>query len=840
MEVEEQKPSALVKIAAFIVDKRNLFFLIFGIAVIFSLFSSKWVKVENELAAFLPESFETNRGLTLMEDQFLTYGSAEVMVENISYDDAEALAELIEKQDYIYMVQFNNDTDHYNDFSALFSVTFSYVDSDERCYEAMESLRALLSDHETYISSAIGNSSSETIEAEMQVITVWVAVVVVTVLILTSSSFAEVPVLILTFLVSSALASGTNFMCGTISFVSDSVTIVLQLALSVDYAVILSNRYKEEHKTKESREACIIALSKAIPEIASSSLTTIGGLVAMMFMQFGIGPDMAIVLVKAILFSLLTVFLLMPGIIMAFSKLMDKTTHKSFIPQIPFVGKFAYVSRYIMPFIFIVLILVGYRLSSKCPYVYGYSLLTTPTQSEAQMIDKKIDATFGGKNMVALVVPGNDYEKEARLLKRLDTYPEIKASTGLANTEAMKGRMLTEKLNAREFAEMLDVDRDVAELLYAAYAIDDENYAKLITGVSEYSVPFIDMFDFLYKEIQEGYVTLDDDMMDTIESAHTQIQVAKDQLQGTDYDRMLVYLDLPEEGDETRSFLDELHDIMHDIYGNDADVLVTGEATSQYDLFRTFKRDNTVVSIVSMLVVLVVLLFTFKSAGMPVLLIMVIEGCIWMNFSFPTIMDKPIFFIGYLIVSSIQMGANIDYAIVVSSRYQEVKRIMPQKEAIIDSMNFAFPTIVTSGTMMAVAGILIGQLTSDPCICGIGQSLGRGTIISIITVLFVLPQILLLGDKIIDRTSFDVNLSLPVQSHEMTGLVRVDGVVRGAIDGSFVGTMHGVIRGSVNVQMMTGSMEPTDSFDISHAIEADSVQEDTAATTEQEGDDPDA
>ena len=221
----------------------------------------------------------------------------------------------------------------------------------------------------------------------------------------------------------------------------------------------------------------------------------------------------------------------------------------------------------------------------------------------------------------------------------------------------------------------------------------------------------------------------------------------------------------------------------------------------------------------SMLVVLVVLLFTFKSAGMPVLLIVVIEGCIWINFSYPTLMNKPIFFIGYLIVSSIQMGANIDYAIVVSSRYQEVKKLMPQKEAIIDSMNFAFPTIVTSGTMMAVAGILIGQLTSDPCICGIGQALGRGTIISIITVLFVLPQILLLGDKIIDKTSFDVNLSLPIQTREMTGLVRVDGVVRGAIDGNFVGTMHGVIRGNVNVQMVTGSMSEADSFDMTKAIE---------------------
>lgn len=816
---EAEKTSPMIKVAAFIVDKRNLFFLLFGLGIIFSLFAQNWVTVENELAKFLPESFETNRGLTLMEDQFLTYGTAKVMIENISYDEAESLAEEIRDFDDVAMVQFDDSTDHYNDFSALLSVTFAYDENNEKCVDALNIVKDYLKDYEIYVSSSIGSSQSATIAAEMNVITIWVAVIVVTVLLLTSDSFAEVPVLIITFVTSALLAKGTNFMFGTISFVSNSVAIVLQLALSVDYAVIFSNRYKDEHRTKDARDADIIALSKAIPEISASSLTTVGGLIAMCFMQFGIGPDMAIVLIKAIVLSLLSVFILMPGLIMLFANWMDKTTHKSFIPKIPFVGKFAYATRHVVPIIFVVILFFAYRFQADCPYVYGYSLLTTNKQSEQDIIDAKVEGIFGTDNMVALVVPGRDYEKEKQLLDILSTYTEVKSSTGLANTEAMNGRMLTQKLNAREFSEMLDIDKSVATVLYAAYAVDDENYAKLVTGISEYSVPFIDMFNFLYQEIQEGYVTLDDDMMETIESAHSQIKTAQDQLQGEDYDRMLVYLTLPEEGDETRAFLDEIHTIMHTVYGEDADILVIGEATSQYDLYRTFARDNTVVTVVSMLAVLVVLLFTFMSAGMPVLLIVVIEGCIWMNFSFPKIMNKPIFFIGYLIVSSIQMGANIDYAIVVSSRYQEVKKIMSRKEAIIDSMNFAFPTIITSGTMLAMAGILIGQMTSDPCIAGIGESLGRGTIISIITVMFVLPQILLLGDRIIDRTSFNVKLNMPVNTHEVNaGVVRVDGVVRGNIDGVFVGTMHGIIRGSVNIQLANGTAEDVNEEDAREQI----------------------
>lgn len=801
---EKDDAGFMVKVATFIVDKRNLFFLIFGIAIIFSLVSSSWVKVENALSAYLPDSTETSKGLSRMENEFITYGSAKIMVTNITYETACEISDMIEDMDSVVMLTFDDTSEHYNNFSALYDVTFNYPETDDRALEALSELEDKLSGYDIYVSTTMGDASAEQIESEMSVITVLVAIIVVTVLLLTSQTWAEVPVLLLTFVASMLITNGTNFIMGTISFVSNSVTVVLQLALSIDYAIIFCNRYKEEHERLPIREADIVALSKAIPEIASSSLTTIGGLVAMMFMQFGIGRDMALCLIRAIFLSLLSVFLLMPGLLMLFGKLMDKTRHKSFIPKIPFVGKFAYKTRFVMPVIFVALIVVAYLISSKCPYVYGYSKIDTPIQSDSQLVDEMIDESFGTSNMVALTVPAGSYDKEAKLIADLEACEEVDSCMGLANTEAMDGYMLADKLTIREFSELLELDYEVAELLYMAYAVNDENYAKLVNGLSNYSVPLIDMIMFLYDEVEEGYVTLDDDLMDTLENAHTLMKIAKDQLQGENYSRILVYLNLPEEGDETFAFLDRMHD-MAGVYYPEDEVLIPGESMSQYDLYKTFQVDNTVVNVVSILAVLVVLLFTFKSAGMPVLLILVIQGAIWINFSFPALQNKPLFFMSYLIVSSIQMGANIDYAIVISGRYMELKDKMSKEQAIIETMNFAFPTIVTSGTMLAIAGILIGQMSSDGAICGIGQCLGRGTIISIIIVMFALPQILLLGEKVIEKTSFAV--SIPIKMEKTTGLIRVDGIVSGQVEGNIVGEMHGFIRGNANLLVSTGNVE---------------------------------
>ena len=793
--------NAMMKLAAFIVDKRNLFFLLLAIGVIFSMFSTNWIQVENDLKAYLPADCETRRGLDIMDDQFITYGTAQIMVENVSMTRAQALWESLKTVEGVLSVDYD-ETEDYRNVSALYSITFDYSEKDDGCLDSLEAVKQALAGEDFYVSTSLGNSSADIIAQEVSVIMVLVAVIVVAVLLLTSQTYAEVPVLLLTFVSAMILNQGTQFLMGTISFVSNSVTSILQLALSLDYAVILCNRYKEERESLPIREAVITALSKGIPEIGSSSLTTIGGLVAMLFMQFKIGPDMAICLIKAVLFALLSVFVFMPGFLMLFGPLMDKTRHKNFVPKIPFVGKMAYRTRYIIPPIFAVLLLLGYHYSSRCPYVYGYGEIETPKLNYVQIAQNKIDDNFGASNFVALVYPKTDYAVERELLAELDTYKQVDSSMGLSNVEAMDGYMLADKLTPRQFAELADLDYELAEAVYAAYAAEQEEYGQIIGGLSTYKVPLIDMMLFVCDKIDEGIVTLDDEQMDSLKDAQTQMESAKKQLQGEDFNRVLIYLNLPEGGDETYAFLDTLRGIARRYYP-EGEVFLVGDSSVEQDFKTSFSTDNLVITIVSILIVLVVLLFTFQSAGMPLLLILVIQGAIWINFSIPTFTGSPLFFMSYLVVSSIQMGANIDYAIVISSRYQDLKTKMPHQEAIIETMNFAFPTILTSGSILACAGTLIGMMTSEAAIVGIGQSLGRGTIISIGLVMFVLPQILLIGGELVDKTSFSMpRTNLPRISS--SGHIRVDGLVRGEIHGYVNGIVRADINGDVELNLLSG------------------------------------
>ena len=715
----KENDSGMKKVAAFIVDKRNLFFLIYAVALVFSLFSRNWVEVENDITTYLPDDTETRQGLTVMNDNFVTYGSARVMLSNVTQERAQNIADDLLEVEGVSRVTFDDTEDHYRSASALLDVSFDAEETDERAITAMHTIEDMLAPYDCYIDTAVGVDSSAELASEMGVIVLLAAVIIVIVLTLTSKAYMEVPVLIMTFGAAALLNMGTNFLCGKISFISNSVTVVLQLALAIDYAIILCHRFSAEHETKGTREACIDALSKAIPEISSSSLTTISGLAALAFMHFGIGLDMAIVLIKAILLSLLSVFTLMPGLLMLFSNLIDRTHHKNLVPKITAIGKFDVATRFVIPPVFVALTIVACIFANRCPYVYTYNDLTTAKQSEKQVAVQKIKRTFGSSNMVAIIVPSGDYEKESQILTKLQAEPSVKSTMGLASIEAMDGYVLTDALTPRQFSELVGLDYEAAKLLYTAYATDKSQYGELLNGVGAYKVPLFDMFLFLEEQMHNGNITLEGDTQQTLDDLFEQLDQAKLQLQSDSYSRMVVYLDLPEESDETFQMIDKIHDLVRRLYGDD--VYVVGNTTSAIDLSSSFVQDNLLISILSALFVMIILLFTFKSAGLPVLLILVIQGSIWMNFSFPAIRNTPLYFLGYLIVNSIQMGANIDYAIVISSHYTELKKEYPPKEAIIEALNASFPTIFTSGTILAAAGSLIAVMTTNPVIATIGR-----------------------------------------------------------------------------------------------------------------------
>lgn len=791
---------AMQKIAVFIVDKRNFFFLLYTFALVFCLFSMNWVKVENDVTVYLDENTETRQGLTAMNENFVTYGTARIMVSNVTLDTAKEICDIITQTEGVSMVTFDQSEEHYKDAAALYDVSFDALTNDERTIHSLAAIREQLAQYDVYVDSLIGYDENALLREEMTTILIVAAIIVLVVLTLTSRAYAEVPVLIITFVAAALLNMGTNFIFTKVSFISDSIAVVLQLALAVDYAIILCHRFVDERQTKNAREACIAAVSKAVPEIMASSLTTVSGLAALAFMKFEIGIDMAVVLIKAILLSMLSVFTLMPGLLVLFSPLMDKTKHKKLLPDVSWLGKFAVKMRRVLPPIFVIILVGAFWYSSQCPYCYTYNDLHTTKMSERQESYFKIKDTFGTSNMLAVVVPSGNYEAESAILEQLESRSEVKSAMGLANMEVLDGYMLTDSLNPRQLSELVELDYEVVQALYAAYAVEHNQYGMILSGLDEYSVPLFDMLIYIKNEMQSRNINLSGEDAQMVEQVYTLLESAQAQLQNEKYSRMVVYLNLPEESEETFAFLEEMRGIIGEYYEDD--YYLVGNSTSSRDLSESFVSDNLLISILSALFVIIVLLFTFRSVGLPMLLIIVIQGSIWLNFSIPTLTEQPLYFLGYLIVNAIQMGANIDYAIVISSHYQEYKTQMPHKQAIVQAMNLAFPTVFTSGSMLASAGLLIGNLSAQPVVSIMGTCLGRGTIISVILVLFVLPATLVLGDSIIERTRFKMK-AIELPTRQATGTMRVQGHVRGYISGVVDAEFNGILHGQLNAAIST-------------------------------------
>ena len=794
------------------------------------------VQVNQDITSYLPADSETRQGLSIMDEQFMTYGSAKVMLANVTFNQADSLVDSLENVDGVKEVAFDDSSDHFKGTNALFDITFSGTSDEQVSKDALNSVKDILADYDVYVSTEVGSeeSSAESLAKDMNIILVLAVVVIVAVLLLSTKAYLQIPVLLITFGVAAILNMGTNYWFGTISSITNSIAVVLQLALAIDYAIILCDRFMEEHETLDAEEAVKVALSKAIPEISSSSLTTISGMVAMMFMQFRLGYDMGIILVKAIILSLISVFFLMPGVLLIFAKGIDKTHHKCYVPKITIVGKFANKTKYIIPPLFIICLVFAFMKSNNCQYIYDTSSIVSAKKSESKIAQETIEETFGASNQLVVMVPKGDYESEHKVVKKLQNLDYVTSALALSNVSINDEYVLTDKLSPRQFSELVGIDREVVEVLYMAYAYNQEQYGPVVTGIDDYDVPIIDMFLFLYDQYKEGYVTLDSNLDEKLTTLYDTLHDAQLQLQGSDYSRLVLNISLPVEGQETYDALEEIRGIAAQYYSKDSVILV-GNSTSDHDLESSFASDNIIISVLTALFVMIILFFTFQSAGLPVLLVLTIQGSIWINFAVPSIEGQTVFFIAYLIVSAIQMGATIDYAIVISNRYLQLKQQMPLKEAITETLNQSFPTIFTSGSILTCAGFLIGEIASDATVASIGVALGRGTLISIILVLFVLPQILLMGDIIIEKTALTMNITRP--QREVAGRVRVTGHVRGYVQGEIDADIQGTFQGQMKVSVDSvipgrqGQIEQND-LDSQQISEDDDIADNKA----QEGD----
>lgn len=754
------------RIAEIIVKYCKIILILFVIAGIACAFMIPKVNIVNDLAEYLSEETETRQGVDIMNEEFVTLGSAKVMIDNISYQDACELAERLEEIKGVSTVSFYDEEeeeeteitdgeglkDFYNELSALISITFETEEEDELARSAIAKVREALSEYDTSFFTTVDKDDNADLQKDMQGTLVVSVIIIIAVLLFTSGTYMEIPIFMLVFSMAALLNMGTNFIFGDVSFITNAVSPILQMALAIDYAIILFHRFMEERERVDTEEALTRALEKGISEIASSSLTTIAGMAALMFMDFGIGMDLGRVLVKAIALSMLSVFGFLPGLIVLFEKQIVRTMHRSFVPNISAWGRLVVATGKVILPLFPVVIVLGIVLSSRCNFVYDQYSIQSSRMREYMTSKNAIAEKFDMDNSMAIIVPKGDYESEAAILAEIEKLHQVEAAMGLANVtvDEEEEYVLTDALSPQELAGIINTDIDVVRMLYRFYAWKNEKYGAFMDSIDEFEIPLIDMVDFIYGEEENATFDFPDNISDDIREMHKSITEARQQLEGEEYARLLFTMSGPVEGEETFETIDRVREIAQKYY---REAYVIGDSTSDYDLSKSFSSDNRLISIMTAAFVFIILLFTFSSLSLPVLLVTTIQTSIWINFSIPYLTDSPLYFLGYLVVSAIQMGATIDYAIVITSRYTELRQtIADKKTVVIETLNQCFATIITSGSIMALSGFTIGMMSSEPIIASLGKTMGFGALISIILVMLVLPQLLYLCDGLIQKT----------------------------------------------------------------------------------------
>lgn len=738
-------------LASYIIKYRFIIFALFAAAAVYCALSAGKVRVNNELTAFLPPESETRRGISVMSDEFITYASASLMLEDVSADEAKSAADGIASLAHVAEADFDETPAHYRGGSALINVSFDCTETNAAVSETMDEIKQIVGKYKYYTSSSFLHNYGKQLADEMIVVMLIAVIVILAVLLFTSRSYFEVIIFGIVFVFAALLNLGTNYWLGEISTITNTVAVILQLALAIDYAIIFAHRYQDELlKGGGEREALTSSLAKSMVEISSSSLTTISGLAALTLMQFRLGYDLGTVLAKGIVCSMLTVFLLMPGLISLFPRILKKTAHRKLLPNIEKWGGILMNSKYAFVILFALLLPFAVYFSQNAVYAFSDQSVSEIVTSERRTALHKINDTFSPNTSIAVIVPKGDYKKEKNVLDSVSSLEGVKSALGIASIEYAPGKPITEEYGSAEFGGMLGISEEYSSLLFASYATSKGDYSSFASP--DYKVPLVDMASYLFGIIDEGLVNLTPEQRAVLAEVRPQLQRATDQLCGTAHDRLIVSSSYAVESAEASALVESIRAAAAKEYPAE-EIIIAGDVTSARDLRNSYKSDSVLIRILTIAFVFIILMFTFRSFAGAAILVFVIQGSIWINFSFTYLFGSRPSFVTDMIVSAIQMGATIDYAIVLFSRYKALREKYEKKRAMSLAVNESFPTVITSGAIMAAAGLLIAFRISDVYVGHIGLAVGRGAIISVILVLTVLPQLLVLLDKAIEKTT---------------------------------------------------------------------------------------
>ena len=720
------------KLAQGIVKGRYVLLALMAVCAVLSALSIGKTRINYDLTRYLSDNTMTKKALKIMEEEFGAAEQLRVMfVDQPEEAVTEYAAETAQLPGVLAAMHDPESGVRQEDGKTYRLVSVTLKDGDAA--ETVRRLRGMFPEAGEY---SVGGSAADQLDVQRSVadeipeVMIIAVAVVLTMLLVTSHAWLEPVILLIVLAVSILLNMGTNFIFPDVSFITFAVCAILQLALSIDYAIMLLHTFNGYRDSGlDAGDAMTEALAECFMRIASSAFTTVAGLLSLLFMSFTIGFDIGLVLSKGIVCSMLCVFLLMPSVVLLLEKPLLRTRHRPLnLGGDRLAGLIDRVKKPLAA-VMILAVLGGLYCNSRNTFSFS------SPESKANSESAKIAARFGESRPLVFLVPGGeedaDYDLQRSLAEKLrsvrmaDGEPAVSGITAMVTTGEAALRYYTPE----EVAELTGKSETAVRLFFLLNGFGDAVRAdKLLDAAAS---------------LAEGN--------EQIAALREQLAVARSALIGPTRARMLAELNFSATDPTMMQTMAEILSKAAEVYGEE--VFVTGAAMSTYDIANAFQGDLLKVNLITLLAILLIVTVSFRSFRLPLLLVLVIEGAIWITMGFSFLIGEPIFFISYLICLSIQMGATIDYGILLCDQFRSLRRQgIPAREALCGAMRKTLPTILTSGLILTVAGFIIGKRCSIYYISSIGLLVSRGALVSSVLVLTLLPALLLLCDRWIIRT----------------------------------------------------------------------------------------
>lgn len=657
-----------------------------------SIFGFVSTRINYDILSYLPSDIETMKGQDIMLDEFGKGGFSLVMLDGMEDKDVEKVKEKIEKVDHVCDVLWYDTLadvslpkevlpddiyDFFNtDNSTMMAVFFDEATSADGSLEAVKEIRSIAGEQcfVSGMSSVVEDIKDLTMqEAPMYVV---IAVILTSIILaLTMDSFL-IP---LFFMLSVGMAivynMGTNFIQGEISFITEALAAVLQLAVTIDYSIFLWHSYKEEKEKHpgDNKEAMAVAIGKTITSVVSSSITTVAGFLALCFMSYELGMDMGIVMAKGVVIGVICCITVLPSMILVFDKALEKTMHKDLVPSLEKPSKFIIKHHAAFIVLFIVVLI---------PAVYGqintnvyYNLTDTlPKDLNSVIANTKLDEEYNMATTHMLLVDADMEPKEVNSM--LDEMGKVDGVSFSMSLDTLIGPSIPREIVPESVTKILKSDK----------------WQLMLVG-SEYKVA----------------------------------------------------------SDEENAQIDELSKILKSY---DKDGMLIGEAAATKDLIDITDHDFKVVNIVSIAAIFIIILIALRSVSLPIILVAVIEFAITVNMGVPFFTNTTIPFIASVVIGTIQLGATVDYAILMTTRYKTERNAGKDKhEAVTIALSTSMKSIMVSALGFFASTFGVGVYSSVDMISQLCTLMSRGAIISMITVICILPSMLMLFDKVIINTT---------------------------------------------------------------------------------------